>query len=189
MLVGLLASGLSTGLRLLAVGAGALALFFGVAMLAPKLVAPLVRCARLAREPDRWIRRPARPGQLGAQPGTDRFDRLGADDRADAGHAGRRARRGASDRVQGQRQQGVRGQLRDHRHQQLLADQPRLRASAPRACPVSLRWWASGPATAARSVRTSTSRAFPRTRARRSGSTGRTAARRPRRSSDQTARS
>ena len=42
MLVGLLASGLSTGLRLLAVGAGALALFFGVAMLAPKLVGPLV---------------------------------------------------------------------------------------------------------------------------------------------------
>jgi putative ABC transport system permease protein len=43
MLVGLLASGLSTGLRLLAVGVGALALFIGVAMLAPKLVPPLVR--------------------------------------------------------------------------------------------------------------------------------------------------
>ncbi|HSC03495.1 MAG TPA: FtsX-like permease family protein, partial [Solirubrobacteraceae bacterium] len=43
MLVGLLASGLSTGLALLFVGVGALALFIGVAMLAPKLVPPLVR--------------------------------------------------------------------------------------------------------------------------------------------------
>jgi len=43
MLVGLLASGLSTGLRLLAVGVGAVALFIGVSMLAPKLVPPLVR--------------------------------------------------------------------------------------------------------------------------------------------------
>ncbi len=43
MLVGLLASGLSTGLALLAVGVGAIALFIGVAMLAPKLVPPLVR--------------------------------------------------------------------------------------------------------------------------------------------------
>jgi putative ABC transport system permease protein len=43
MLVGLLASGLSTGLALLFVGVGAVALFIGVAMLAPKLVPPLVR--------------------------------------------------------------------------------------------------------------------------------------------------
>jgi putative ABC transport system permease protein len=43
MLVGLLASGLSTGLALLCVGVGAVALFIGVAMLAPKLVPPLVR--------------------------------------------------------------------------------------------------------------------------------------------------
>jgi putative ABC transport system permease protein len=43
MLVGLLASGLSTGLRLIAVGVGAIALFIGVAMLAPVLVPPLVR--------------------------------------------------------------------------------------------------------------------------------------------------
>jgi putative ABC transport system permease protein len=43
MLVGLLAGGLSTGQRLLAVGIGAVALFLGVAMLAPKLVPPLVR--------------------------------------------------------------------------------------------------------------------------------------------------
>ena len=42
MLVGLLVSSLSTGLRLLAVGVGALTLFLGVAMLAPKLVRPLV---------------------------------------------------------------------------------------------------------------------------------------------------
>jgi putative ABC transport system permease protein len=43
LLVGLLVSGLSTSQRLLAVGIGALALFFGVAMLAPKLVPPLAR--------------------------------------------------------------------------------------------------------------------------------------------------
>jgi putative ABC transport system permease protein len=43
MLVGLLASGLSTGVALLCVGVGAVALFIGVAMLAPKLVPPLVR--------------------------------------------------------------------------------------------------------------------------------------------------
>ena len=43
MFVGLLANGLSTGLALLFVGVGAVALFIGVAMLAPKLVPPLVR--------------------------------------------------------------------------------------------------------------------------------------------------
>jgi putative ABC transport system permease protein len=43
MLIGLLASGLSTGPRLLAIGIGAAVLFLGVAMLAPKLVPPLVR--------------------------------------------------------------------------------------------------------------------------------------------------
>ncbi len=43
MLIGLLVSGLSTGLRLLAVGVGAIALFIGFSMLAPKLVPPLVK--------------------------------------------------------------------------------------------------------------------------------------------------
>jgi putative ABC transport system permease protein len=43
MLVGLLVSSLSTGLRLLAVGVGAVALFIGFSMLAPKLVPPLVK--------------------------------------------------------------------------------------------------------------------------------------------------
>ncbi|MGB0097528.1 MAG: FtsX-like permease family protein [Solirubrobacteraceae bacterium] len=43
MLVGLLVSSLSTAPRLLAIGVGALALFLGVAMLAPTLVPPLVR--------------------------------------------------------------------------------------------------------------------------------------------------
>ena len=43
MLVGLLATGLSTGPRLLFVGIGAVALFLGVAMLAPRLVPPMVR--------------------------------------------------------------------------------------------------------------------------------------------------
>ncbi|MDQ6816320.1 MAG: ABC transporter permease [Actinomycetota bacterium] len=41
MLVGLFVSGLSTSQRLLAIGIGTLALFVGVAMLAPKLVPPL----------------------------------------------------------------------------------------------------------------------------------------------------
>jgi putative ABC transport system permease protein len=43
MLIGLLASGLSVGLRLLAVGVGAVALFIGFSMLAPLLVPPLVK--------------------------------------------------------------------------------------------------------------------------------------------------
>jgi putative ABC transport system permease protein len=43
MLVGLFVSGLSTAQRLLAVGVGAVALFLGLAMVAPKLVPPLAR--------------------------------------------------------------------------------------------------------------------------------------------------
>lgn len=43
LLVGLFVSGLSTGLRLLAIGVGAVSLFVAVAMLASKLVPPLVR--------------------------------------------------------------------------------------------------------------------------------------------------
>ncbi len=43
MLIGLFVSGLSTGVRLLAVGIGAVALFIGFSMLAPILVPPLVR--------------------------------------------------------------------------------------------------------------------------------------------------
>jgi putative ABC transport system permease protein len=43
MVLGLAVGGLSTGQRLLFVAAGALALFFGVAMLAPRLVPPLAR--------------------------------------------------------------------------------------------------------------------------------------------------
>jgi putative ABC transport system permease protein len=43
MLVGSLIGSLATGLRLLAVGIGALALFLGVAMVAPKLVPPIAR--------------------------------------------------------------------------------------------------------------------------------------------------
>ncbi len=43
MLVGLFVGGLSTGSRLLAIGLGTLALFLGVAMLAPTLVPPLAR--------------------------------------------------------------------------------------------------------------------------------------------------
>jgi putative ABC transport system permease protein len=42
MLVGLFVSGLSTTVRLLAIGVGAISLFFGVSMLAPTLVPPLV---------------------------------------------------------------------------------------------------------------------------------------------------
>ena len=43
LLIGLLAGGMSTGLRLLGIGLGAAALFLGVAMLAPKLVPRLVQ--------------------------------------------------------------------------------------------------------------------------------------------------
>jgi putative ABC transport system permease protein len=43
LLVGLLVGGLSTAVRLLSLGIGAVGLFIGVAMLAPKLVPPLVR--------------------------------------------------------------------------------------------------------------------------------------------------
>jgi putative ABC transport system permease protein len=43
MLIGLFASGVSTGLRLLSIGVGAAGLFIGVAMLSAKLVPPLAR--------------------------------------------------------------------------------------------------------------------------------------------------
>jgi len=43
MLVGLLASGASATTRLLAIGVGAIVLFLGVAMLAPRIVPPMVR--------------------------------------------------------------------------------------------------------------------------------------------------
>jgi putative ABC transport system permease protein len=43
MLIGLLVSSLSTGLRLLSIGIGAVLVFVGVSMLAPRLVPPLVR--------------------------------------------------------------------------------------------------------------------------------------------------
>src|SRR5204862_4282995 len=43
LLVGLLVSGLSTGVRLISLGLGTVVLFLGVAMLAPTLVPPLVR--------------------------------------------------------------------------------------------------------------------------------------------------
>jgi putative ABC transport system permease protein len=43
LLVGLLVGGLTTAVRLIALGAGTVGLFLGVAMLAPKLVPPLVR--------------------------------------------------------------------------------------------------------------------------------------------------
>jgi putative ABC transport system permease protein len=43
MLIGLFAGGVSTGLRLLSLGIGALAIFIGVAMLAPTLVPPVAR--------------------------------------------------------------------------------------------------------------------------------------------------
>jgi putative ABC transport system permease protein len=42
MLIGLFGSGVSTTARLLSIGIGAIALFLGVSMLAPKLVPPLV---------------------------------------------------------------------------------------------------------------------------------------------------
>ncbi|TML69803.1 MAG: FtsX-like permease family protein, partial [Actinobacteria bacterium] len=70
MLVGLFASGLSTGIRLLFVGIGAVTLFIGIAMLAPRLVPPLAKvlgwpatrlggaAGRLARSNS--IRNPAR---------------------------------------------------------------------------------------------------------------------------------
>ena len=43
MLIGLLVSGLSTGIRLLSLGLGAVTLFIGFSMFAPKLVPPLVK--------------------------------------------------------------------------------------------------------------------------------------------------
>ena len=55
---------------------------------------------RLARDEDRRFGGQARRGQLGAQSGADRLDRVRADDRAGAGDARRGAGGGAADRVQ-----------------------------------------------------------------------------------------
>ena len=99
MLLGLLGSGLSTGVRLLAVGLGALALFVGVAMLAPTLVPPLVRvlgapAGRLGGAAGKLAqgnaaRNPART----ASTASALMIGLGA------GHPGRGARRGAEEPV------------------------------------------------------------------------------------------
>ena len=66
--------------------------FVGVSMLAPRLVPPLVRVLGWPAKKFGGGAGEARAGQLAPQPGADRDDRVGADDRARAGHAGRRAR-------------------------------------------------------------------------------------------------
>ena len=86
------AAGCPPGVRLLSLGLGAVALFIGVAMLAPTLVPPL---AAVLGWPARRFGGAA--GQLARgnatrNPSAHRLDRLGADDRARARHAGRGAR-------------------------------------------------------------------------------------------------
>ena len=189
MLVGLLASGLSTGLRLLAVGVGAVALFIGISMLAPKLVPPLVQvlgwpatkiggaAGKLAE--GNSARNPARTASTASalMIGLALVTLVGV------------LAAGLRTAVQERRQQGVRRQLRDHGHQQLLADQPR-RLSRP--CAASREWTGvigvrAGDGKAFGS--TSTSPASLRTSARRSTSIGQAGGRGVRRSSGTTARS
>ena len=89
------------------------------------------RRAGVAGDEDRGSCGDARPEQFDAQPGPDRVHRLRADDRAHARHAGRRPGGRAEVTVRGGDQPAIRGQLRDHGHEQLHADQHRVGAGGP----------------------------------------------------------
>ena len=141
MLVGLLVSGaVHRRCGCSRSGIGAVALFIGVSMLAPKLVPPLVQGARLAGDEDRRRRRPARRGQR------RRAIRRGPPRPPSALMIGLALvtlvgvlAAGLRTAFKDARQPGVRRQLRDHRDEQLLADQPLLRE---RAAQVPGRdWW------------------------------------------------
>ena len=130
LLVGLLGSGVSTGVRLISLGLGTVILFIGVSMLAPIVVPPLVKvlgwpatkiggaAGLLAR--GNATRNPSRTAQTA----------VGADDRAGAGDAGGRAGGRPPIPLHRRRRPAVRGQLRGHRGEQLLADQRLLRERA-----------------------------------------------------------
>ena len=81
MLVGLFVGGLSTKLRLLSLGIGALAVFIGVAMLAPTLVPPIARVLGWPAARFGGAAGHARARQLDPQSLAHRVDRVRADDR------------------------------------------------------------------------------------------------------------
>ena len=120
-----LRAGLSTT-EILLLWLGALLIFFGIALLSSGSSG---RCAgaRVAGDENRRRRRHARAGQRAAQPAADGLDRGGADDRARARHARRRARGRDRHDLQGRRERPLRRRLRDHGAEQLLADPDRRR--------------------------------------------------------------
>ena len=93
---------------------GVLALFVGIAMLAPRLVKPLATLVG-SRPPPRRLARPARPRQRAAQPRPHGLHGRGADDRPRAGHRRRHARRGPARLDRRRRQAAGQGRLRRHR--------------------------------------------------------------------------
>ncbi len=78
--------------------------------------------ARVALDAHRGGRRAARAGQLGAQPHPHRVHRRRADDRAGAGDVRGGPRGGPQVDLRNRGQRDLRGRLRDHRDEQLLAD-------------------------------------------------------------------
>ena len=124
---GLFGGGLSTTGILVFMGLGTVLIFFGVALLSARIARPLAGAlgwpaARLA-----GVRRHARARQRAAEPAAHRVDRVGADDRARARDARRRARRRHHVELPGRRQRPLDRRLRDHGRGQLLADPDRGR--------------------------------------------------------------
>ena len=130
--LGALGSGIATGPRLLMLGVGVLLLFFGVSMNAARVVRPL---AAVLGAPARAIG--GAPGILArdnadTEPGADRFDGVGADDRPRARHLRGDLRAGRLQVVRGRGRPALRRRLRGHGDEHVHADRRRGREVARR---------------------------------------------------------
>ncbi len=157
---------------------GAVLIFIGVALLSARIVPRLATWLGWPATRIAGADRRAGARQHDPQPAAHRVDRVGADDRAGAGHLRDRAVGRDHRQLQGRGERRVHRRLRHHRPEQLLPDpdrRPARRRPAPRA------WSPSGtcaPGRGACSAPTSSSPRSTPPSARSCTSTGRTARRR-----------